>query len=278
MEWPDEVFDAGVDEDGRHQYGGWWNLYGHVVKKGEAPYSPIDGMEVTFTEDGTCVPAWFRPSCLQMRFTVKGDHLNPLGKEYHAQVGIPPMDTFTYRVDESKLAQLQELVGAELVDIMLASPIIGAPRSLYCSVDIVVKNASGGYRKVLLRVARDLDTCHEGIDRMSLTLDFDNVATWERPECAVGCLRGRIQAIRVFESTIEGEQDRVVYDSHILLALDSGGCVAFRVEPDGAEAIQPFFALESADMDRFLRVSDTWFTQADPFYRTNTVARWTSVR
>ncbi|MBQ7339076.1 MAG: hypothetical protein IJW40_11585 [Clostridia bacterium] len=276
---PDEVFDAGTDEDGQNQYGGWWNLYGHIVKEGEAPYAPIDGMEVTFAEDGTCVPAWFGPSCLQMRFTVKGDRLKRLGKEYHAQGGTLAKDTFIYRVEESKLAQLQGLVGRELIGVTLASPINGAPSPLFHAVDFVVKSASeDGYRKVSLRVARDLDTCHEGIDRMSLTLHFNGVATWEQTNTDVDCPRGRIQAIKLFESTIEGEQDRVVYDSHILLELDGGDCMAFRAEPDGAKALQPFMFLKSADMERFLRVSDTWFTEDDPFYRTNTVLRWMTQR
>ena len=273
MESPDEVFDAGMDEDGRHQYGGWWNLYGRVVKEGEAPYSPIDGIEVTFVEDGTCVPAWFRPSCLQMRFTVKGDHLKRLGKEYCARWGTPPKDTFIYHMDESILAQLQELVGAELIEVTLAFPIAQSP--LFRAVDIVVKRASGnGYRKVSLRVARDLDTYHEGIDRMSLTLHFDDVAAWEQTGTAVACPCGRIQAIKIFESTIEGEQDRVVYDSHVLLELEGGDCIAFRVEPDGAEAIRPFLPLKAVDTERFLRVSDIWFTEVESFYRTKTVVRW----
>jgi len=273
MENPDEVFDAGVDENGHLQYSGWWNLYGHVVKAGEAPYVPIEGMEVIFAEDGACVPAWFRPSCLQMRFTVKGDRLKRLGKEYRPQAGAPSKDTFTYRVDDGKLAQLQGFVGMELMGVTLASPIAQSP--LFRAVDIFVKSASeDGGRKVSLRVARDLDTCHEGIDRMSLALHFDDVATWEQANTAVGCPRGRIQAIKVYESTIEGERDRVVYDSHVLLELDGGDCVAFRVEPDGAESILPFLCLNPADIERFLRVSDIWFTEADFFYRTNTRVRW----
>ncbi len=278
-ERPDEVFDAGVDEDGRHQYAGWWNLCGHVIKEGEAPWSPIDGMEVTFAEDGAYIPAWFGPSCLQMRFTVKGDHLKHLGKEYRAKAGTPPKDTFIYHVDENTLAQLQGLVGAKPVDITLTSPINGATHPLFRAVDIVVKSAAEAcYRKVSLRVARDMDTCHEGIDRMSLTLDFGDAATVEQANTAASRPHGRIRAITVFESTIEGERDRVVYDSHVLLETDGGNCIAFRVEPDGAEAIQPFLALNPADMERFLRVSDTWFTEDESFYRTNTVVRWTTVR
>jgi hypothetical protein len=275
MEWPDEVFDAGTDADGRHQYGGWWNLYGYVVKEGEMPYSPIDGMEVTFSKSGSCVPAWFGPSCLQMRFTVKGDHLKHSGKEYRPQAGTPPKDTFIYYVDEHTLAQLQGLVGEELAGLTLASPIGGAPCPFFRAVDVVVRCASeNGYRKVSLRVARDLDTCHEGIDRMSLTLDFDDVATWEQANTAASGPRGRIRTIKLFQSTIEGKQDRVVYDSHVLLDLEGGDRVAFRVEPDGMEAIQPFLYLKSADMERFLRVSDTWFTESESFYRTNTMVRW----
>ena len=93
MEMLDEVFDAGTDENGLHRYGGWWNLYGHIVKKGETAYSPADGIDVTFAEEGTCVPRWFQPSCLQMRFTVKGDHLKRLGKEYRVSTG---KNTFVY--------------------------------------------------------------------------------------------------------------------------------------------------------------------------------------
>ena len=90
MEIPNEVFDAGADENGRHRYGGWWNLCGHIVQKGGTAYSPADGVNVTLAEDGTCVPKWFQPSGLQMRFTVKGKHLKRLGKEYHVEAGSHP--------------------------------------------------------------------------------------------------------------------------------------------------------------------------------------------
>ncbi len=275
MATPAEVFDEGADENGRHRYGGWWNLYGHIIQKGETAYELADGMEVTFAEDGACVPKWFQPSCLQMRFTVKGKHLKRLGKEYRVSAG---QNIFIYHLNEQPFTKLQKLVGAELVGLTLESPVISDLRPLFREVDMLVKNHSeNGYSKVSLTVSRDLDTCFEGIDRMSLALRFDDMAALDGADIKSSANseypRGRIKAIQVFESTIEGERDKVIYDSHVLVEFDGGERFGFRVEPDGAEAIQPFLPLKAADMGSFLRVSDTWFSEEGQFYRTNTVMR-----
>ena len=77
------------------------------------------------------------------------------------------------------------------------------------------------------------------------------------------------QKINIFESTIAGEKDRVIYDSHLLIELEDGKKMIFRIEPDGEEVLTVFAEVEDCNMEKYLRVSDVWFVHPSPIFDDN---------
>ena len=272
IENPDEVYDVGKDERGNIRYGGWWNMYGKIAQTGEKSCRISDGFEVTFRDDCPYVPQWFRDECsIQMRFTIDGDNLAPLGKEYRAA---DRKNTFVYHLSDETCSALQTLVGGELVGVCTNSDTTTGENIKCHEVDIFVKRScEEAARKLTLSVSRDTDTCFDGIDRMVLTIRCSSPeaidADFIHKTDAIACPGGQIKSIQIFESRIEGEKDRVVYDSHIMITLASGQMIIFRAEPDGQEVITVFFNAENVSSDTYLRVSDTWFVHPAPIFGEN---------
>lgn len=108
---------------------------------------------------------------------------------------------------------------------------------------------------------------------MALTLDSVNIDSTEAElllqDDIISCSMGKIKCIKVFESTIEGENDKVVYDSHIIIEDDFGKKIIFRAEPDGEEMMTVFTDIDDNDIEKHLRVSDTWFVNADSIFNEN---------
>lgn len=272
IENPDEVYDAGKDESGNVQYGGWWNMYGKIVKLGDKPCRISDGFDVTFRDDCPYVPQWFRDECsIQMKFTIDGDNLAPLGKEYQAA---DRKNTFVYHMSDETCSALQTLVGGKLIGVCTNSDTTTSENIKCHEVDIFVKRScEEAAQKLTLSVSRDTDTCFDGIDRMVLTVRCSSPesidADFIHKTDAIDCPVGQIKSIRIFDSRIEGEKDRVVYDSHIMITLASGQMIIFRAEPDGQEVITVFFNAENVSPDTYLRVSDTWFVHPAPIFGEN---------
>ncbi len=268
IESPDEVYDAGKDENGNIQYGGWWNIYGKIVKKGVTPCRISDGFEVTFCDDCQYTPKWFRECCcIQMKFIIRGSHLKRLGKEYKVGTPASKKNTFLYHINDEVCSDLGSFVGGELVKLDSESGEINSGNTKYHEVDIYVKCLHEPYfRRLSLRVARDSDTCFDGIDRMVLTACISPVKSrrLDSPEgeSIISYPHGCIKKIKIFESTIAGESDRVMYDSHLMIELESGKKIIFRVEPDGEEMLTVFTDMEDYNIERYLRVSDIWFVHA----------------
>lgn len=59
---------------------------------------------------------------------------------------------------------------------------------------------------------------------------------------------------------------RVIYDSHILIELETGKKIIFRIEPDGEEVITVFAEVEDCNIEKYLRVSDIWFVHPTPIF------------
>ena len=272
IENPDEVYDVGKDQSGNIQYGGWWNMYGKIVQTGEKPCRISDGFEVIFRDDCPYVPQWFRDECsIQMKFTFCGDNLAPLGKEYRAE---DRKNTFVYHLSDETCSALQTLVGGELVGVCTNSDTTTGENIKCHEVDIFVKRScEEAAQKLTLSVSRDTDTCFDGIDRMVLTVRCSSPesidADFIHKTDAIACAGGQIKSIQIFESRIEGEKDRVVYDSHIMITLVSGQMIIFRAEPDGQEVMTVFFHAENVSPDTYLRVSDTWFVHPTPIFGEN---------
>ena len=76
----------------------------------------------------------------------------------------------------------------------------------------------------------------------------------------------KAQKINIFESTITGEKDRVIYDSHLLIELETGKKMIFRIEPDGEEVLTVFAEVEDCNIEKYLRVSDVWFVHPTPIF------------
>lgn len=277
IESPDEVYDAGKDENGNIQYGGWWNICGKIVKKGENPCRISDGFEVTFSDDCQYIPGWFRDSCcIQMKFIIRGSHLKRLGKEYKSEVSttVSKKNTFIYHINDEVRSELGKLVGGELVKTRSDSAKIDGGNVKCHEADIYVKCPNeSNLRKLTLGAARDIDTSFDGIDRMVLSASLSPVNAKESEILGgagiVSCPHGCIKKIKVFESTIAGERDRVVYDSHLMIELESGEKIIIRVEPDGGEVLTVFTDVEDFCIEKYLRVSDTWFVRAEPIFDEN---------
>lgn len=284
IESPDEVFDIGKDENGNIQYGGWWNLCGEIIHKGSSPYVIVNGFEVTFSEDNRYVPKWFFGSdTFQMRFVIKGKHLQRLGKEYKRDESTADKNTFIYRIGDEAMSALESLIGGELLRVD------GAAKCQNASLYVKCPNEPE-LRKLFLDVSRDIDTCFDGIDRMVLTASVSsvppNALDVQAEDGTAICPRECIKSITLFESTIEGARDKVVYDSHLMLLFESGRKLLFRVEPDGEEVLSVFADVDAFNIEKYLRVSDTWFVHPTlcydekgqiiglkHFYQTETKAR-----
>lgn len=277
IESPDEVYDAGIDENGNIQYGGWWNICGKIVKKGGNPCRISDGFEVTFCDDCQYTPKWFRESCcIQMKFIIRGSHLKRLGKEYKAEASTPASkkNTFLYHINDEVCSDLGSFVGGELVKLDSDSVKMNGGNTKCHEADIYVKcPREPNFRKLSLRAARDSDTCFDGIDRMVFTACISPVDSRESdiPEGdgIISYPHGCIKKIRIFESTIAGERDRVMYDSHLMIELESGEKIIFRAEPDGEEMLTVFTDVDDFNIEKYLRVSDIWFVHAAPIFDEN---------
>ncbi|MBE6683167.1 MAG: hypothetical protein E7595_03330 [Ruminococcaceae bacterium] len=272
IERPDEVFDIGEDENQNVCYSGWWNIYGKILTKSQTPYQISDGFELTFCDDSQYAPRWFQGSdYFQMRFLIRKSQLKRIGKKY--QVG--DKTVFSYHIGDNACANMYNLIGGKIFKIYSDS-IIKNDAQIKChNVEIFIENESR-YQKLSLSVSRDLDTCFDGIDRMALTLDSVNIDSTEAElllqDDIISCSMGKIKCIKVFESTIEGENDKVVYDSHIVIEDDLGKKLIFRAEPDGEEVMTVFTDIDDNDVEKYLRVSDTWFVNDDSaFYENNEI-------
>ena len=264
-EVPDEVYDSGKDEKGNTMYVGWWNIYGKIIKNSEKPCRISDDLEITFCDNGLYTPKWFQDlPCIQMRAVIRGYDLKQLGKKYRKDAC---KNTFIYHMDEETCSELKELVGGELIGLDIGSvPEDDRPTRSH-KVNIFIRDPNGsGLRMVSLTADRDTDTCFDGIDRMVFTANISK-AEIEFAACeTLPCPHGKIQKIKIFESTIAGERERVIYDSHLLIELETGDKMIFRIEPDGEEVLTVFTEVEDSDIEKYLRVSDIWFVHPTPLF------------
>lgn len=261
IESPDEVFDIEIDENGNAQYGGWWNLCGEITHKGLSPYVIVNGFEVTFSDDNGYVPKCFEGSdTFQMRFVISEKHLERLGKEYD---GTSPKSTFIYHISDESVSALDSLIGGVLVRFDGALQCQNAALYVKCPGELLL-------RKLSFQVSRDIDTCHDGIDRMVLSASVSSASTNAVDAASedgnITLPRECIKKIVLFESTIEGAKDKVIYDSHFMLQFESGRRMLFRAEPDGEEVISVFADIDDFSIENCLRVSDTWFVHPDLWY------------
>jgi len=270
LEYPDEIFDLGKDENGNALYEGWWNICGTIVKSDEKPCRISNGFEVTFCDRALYAPKWFRDlPCIQMRAVIRGAALQRLGKEYwrNTDASGTSRNTFRYHMDEATCSALKNLVGCELIGLDTgAAPSNG--KSTKChQVNIYIKHPDqSDFRTVSLTADRDIDTGYDGIDRMVFTAKISKASTASAVDEAFPCPRGKIEKIKLFESTIAGERDCVIYDSHLLMELENGQKTIFRIEPDGEAVFTVFVGVEDCDVDKYLRVSDVWFVHPTPVF------------
>lgn len=275
LENPDEVYDLGKDEKGNPLYAVWWNIYGKIIKSSKKTFCISDGFEVSFCDDALYVPKWFQDSpCIQLRAVIRGSNLKRLGKEYWRETdafGIS-RNTFQYHMGEDVCSALKDLVGCELIGLNGGSMPMNDELIKCHKVNIYIKHPDESYlREVSLTADRDTDTCFDGIDRMVFGVNISK----KEQEMTVGqtlpCSYGKIRKINIFESSIKGEKDRVIYDSHLLIELEIGKKMIFRIEPDGEEVFTVFTEIEDCNIEEYLRVSDTWFLH--PPYQTETKIR-----
>ncbi len=274
VESPDEVYDAGIDESGNIRYSGWWNIYGKIVKKSEKPYQFSDSFEVTFCDDSQYAPKWFRDSsCIQMKFCIRGSHLKKLGKEYCAEADTNGIckNTFMYHINNEVYSELNRFVGWELVRVDCDLIQSNGNQTKCRKANIYLKCPRElNFHKLVLQAARDTDTCFDGIDRMVFAANISPVEEAEENlyhgERVIPYSDTHIRKIKIFESTIAGERDRVIYDSHLLIELEDGKKMIFRIEPDGEEVLTVFSDVKDCDIEKYLRVSDIWFVHPTPIY------------
>ena len=270
LEAPDEVFDSGKDEKGEMTYVGWWNIYGKIIKNSENPCRISDDFEVTFCDNALYVPKWFQDSpCIQMRAVIRGSNLKRLGKEYWRDtdaLGVS-RNTFRYHMDEEVCSALKDLVGCELIGLDTGSMPMNDRLTKCHKVNIFIKHPDeSDLRIVSLTADRDIDTCFDGIDRMVFGANISKAEAKLAVDEALPCPHGKIKKINIFESTIAGERDRVIYDSHLLIELETGKKMIFRIEPDGEEVLTVFDEVEDRDIEKHLRVSDLWFVHPTPIF------------
>ena len=274
LENPDEVYDLKKGEKGNTVYAAWWNIYGKIIKSSEKPCHISDGFEVSFCDNALYTPKWFQDSpCVQMRAMVRGSNLNPFGKEYWRDtdaLGVS-RNTFRYHIDEEVCSALKNLVGCELVEFDTGSASINDRSIKYHNVNICIKHPNeSSLRIISLTAHRDTDTACDGIDRMVFGVNVSKKEHEMIVDETLPCSHGKIQKINIFESTITGERDRVIYDSHLLIELENGKKMIFRIEPDGEEVFTVFAEVEDCNIEEYLRVSDTWFLHS---YQTETKVR-----
>ena len=269
LENPDEVYDFGKGEKGDPMYVAWWNLYGKI-KNSEKPCCISDNFEISFYDEALYTPKWFQNSpCVQMRAVIRGPNLKPLGKKYWRD---KDRNTFQYHVSNEVCSALKDLVGCDFVGIDIGSASINNRPIKSHKVNIYIKHPNeSDLRMVSLTADRDMDTAFDGIDRMVLGVNLSKAEIALPVDEMLPCPYGKIQKINVFESTITGERDRVIYDSHLLIELENGKNMIFRIEPDGEEVFTVFTEVEDCNMAKHLRVSDTWFLH--PPYQTQTKVR-----
>jgi hypothetical protein len=270
LEDPDEVYDFEKNENGETAYVGWWNIYGKIIKNSENPCRISDNLEVTFCDNALYAPKWFQDSpCVQMRAVIRGSGLKRLGKEYRRDTDVfgAGRNTFRYHIDEEVCSALKDLVGCELIGLDTGSmPMNDSPTKCH-KVNIYIKRpAESDLCMVSLTADRDTDTCFDGIDRMVFTAIISKAEMELAADETLPCPHGKIQKIKIFESTIEGERDRVIYDSHLLIELETGKKMIFRIEPDGEEVLTVFAEVEDCNIEKYLRVSDVWFVHPTPIF------------
>ncbi len=270
LENPDEVYDFGKDGEGNTMYVGWWNICGKIIKSGEKPCLISDGFEVAFCDDALYTQKWFRDSpCIQMRAVIRGSNLKRLGKEYWRDEDVLGVsrNTFRYHMDEEVCFALKDLVGCELIGLDTGSIHMNDGRTKSHKVNLYIKHLDeSDLRMVSLTADRDTDTCFDGIDRMVFSANISKAERELAVDEILPCPQGTIQKIKLFESTIAGERDRVIYDSHLLIELETGKKMIFRIEPDGEEALTVFSEVEDCNIEKYLRVSDIWFIHPAPIF------------
>ena len=269
LENPDEVYDFGKDENGNNMYAVWWNIYGKIIKNSEKTCCISDGFEISFCDNALYTQKWFRDNpCIQMRAVVRGSDLKRLGKQYCSD----SRNTFRYHMDDVMCSALKDLVGQELIGLDTDSTAVDDQVTKCHKVNIYIKHPSKcNLRMVTLTADRDIDTCFDGIDRMVLSANISKAETKSAHNEILPCPHGKIQKINIFQSTISGKRDRVIYDSHLLIELENGKKIIFRVEPDGEEVLTVFADVDDLNIEKYLRVSDIWFN--DPTYPTETKVR-----
>ena len=273
LENPDEVYDFGKDEKGNPMYVAWWNLYGKI-KNSEKPCCISDNFEISFYDEALYTPKWFQDSpCVQMRAVIRGSNLKPLGKKYWRDtdaLGIS-RNTFQYHIADQVCSALKDLVGCELIGLDAGSTLVNDEARKCHKVNIYIKHPNeSDLRVVSLMADRDIDTCFDGIDRMVFTANISKAEMELAVDEMLSCPQGKIQKINIFESTIAGKKDSVIYDSHLLIELESGKKMIFRIEPDSEEVFTVFTEVEDRNIEAYLRVSDTWFLHS---YQTETKVR-----
>ena len=269
LEDPDEVYDFGKDEKGNPMYVAWWNLYGKI-KSSEKPCCISDNFEISFYDEALYTPKWFQDSpCVQMRAVIRGSNLKRLGKKYWRD---KYRNTFQYHIADEVCSALKDLVGCEFVGLNVGSMSVNNELTKSHKVNIYIKPPNeSDLRMVSLVAARDMDTCFDGIDRMVFGVNISKRVQGLPMDKTLSCAYGKIQKINIYESTIAGARDRVIYDSHLLIELESGKKMIFRIEPDSEEVFTVFTEAEDSDMEKYLCVSDTWFLH--PPYQTETKVR-----
>ena len=251
-------------------YVGWWNIYGKIIKDSETPCRISDNLEITFCDNALYAPKWFWDSpCVQMRAVIRGSDLKRLGKEYWIDtdaLGVS-RNTFRYHMDEEMCSALKDLVGGELIRLDIGSMPMDNSLTKAHKVNIYIKRPDESILYMIsLTAERDTDTCFDGIDRMVFTANISKATMELFADETLPCPHGKIQKIKIFESTITGARERVIYDSHLLIELETGKKIIFRIEPDGEEVITVFDEVEDCNIEKYLRVSDIWFVHPSPIF------------
>ena len=200
---------------------------------------------------------------------IRGSNWKRLCKEYwrDADANGVSRHTFRYHMDEAVCSALKDLAGCELIGLDAGSIHMNDRRTKSHKVNLYIKHPNeSDLRVVSLTADRDTDTSFDGIDRMVFTANISKVEMRLKEDDIILCPHGNIQEIKIFESTIAGERDRVIYDSHLLIELETGKKMIFRIEPDGEEVLTVFSEVEDCDIEKYLRVSDVWFVHPVPIF------------
>ena len=266
LENPDEVYDFGKDEKGNPMYVAWWNLYGKIINNS---FCISDNFEISFYDEALYTPKWFQDSpCLQMRAVIRGSNSKPLGKKYWRD---KYRNTFQYHIADEVCSALKELVGCEFVGLDVGS-VLNEELTKSHKVNIYIKHPQKtDLCMVSLTANRDMDTAFDGIDRMVFGVNVSKTDIESVVDKMSQSLCGKIQKINIYKSTIVGARDRVIYDSHLLIELENGKKIIFRIEPDSEEVFTVFTEVANRNIEAYLRVSDTWFLH--PPYQTETKVR-----